>query len=170
MKELLQQLAAYDSWANQKLIECIQSLPEDATTKEVPSSFNSLQKTLLHMWDAESIWWQRVKLQEGVMPPSVNFKGTTRDITTAFLHQNKLWESWVINATPAAIEHVFMYYNSKREPFKMPIHQMLMQMFNHNTYHRGQLVTMLRQLGIEKIPGTDFLLWARAKKPAPASK
>lgn len=164
MKELLQQLAAYNCWANQKLIECIQSLPEETTTKEIASSFNSLQKTLLHMWDAESIWWQRMKLQEAVVAPSVNFKGATRDITTALQHQNKLWDSWVNNASLAAIEHVFMYYDSKRQPFKMPIHQMLLQVFNHGTYHRGQLVTMLRQAGLVKIPGTDFVLWSRSKK------
>lgn len=164
MKELLQQLAAYNYWANQKLIECIQTLPEETTVKEIPSSFPSLQKTLLHMWDAESIWWQRLKLQEAVVAPSVNFKGTTRDITTALLHQNKLWETWINNANMVAIEHVFMYYNSKREPFKMPIQQMLIQVFNHGTYHRGQLVTMLRQLNVQKIPGTDYLLWTRAKK------
>ena len=30
------------------------------------------------------------------------------------------------------------------------------QVFNHVAYHRGQLVNMLRQLGLEKIPPTDF--------------
>ena len=48
------------------------------------------------------------------------------------------------------IEHVFQYYNSKKEHFKSPVYQMLMHVFNHGTYHRGQLVNMLRQLGVEK--------------------
>ena len=164
MKELLIQFASYNTWANQKLIECIQTLPEEALLKELPSSFSSLQATLLHMWDAESIWWQRMKLQEGVVKPSVHFKGSTRDITTALLHQNKLWETWVNNASLPALEHVFMYYDSKREPFKMQISQMLLQVFNHGSYHRGQLVNMLRQQGIQKIPQTDFVVWTRSKK------
>ena len=164
MKELLGQLAAYNSWANQKLIDCIQALPEEVALKVVPSSFSSLQATLLHMWDAESIWWQRMKLQEGVMAPSVNFKGTTRDVSAALLHQNRLWQTWIGNATPAAIDHVFMYYNSKREPFKISINQMLVHVFNHGTYHRGQMVNMLRQSGVQKIPPTDFVLWTRTKK------
>jgi uncharacterized damage-inducible protein DinB len=163
MKDMLQQLAMYDSWANQRLIECILQLPEEKTTEPVTSSFNSIQATLLHLWDAESIWWQRIKLQETVTPPSVNFKGTTRDIATAFLHQNKLWENWVTTASNTSLDHVFMYYTSKREPYKIPVSQMLMQMFNHNTYHRGQLVNMLRQSGVTKIPGTDFLIWTRRK-------
>lgn len=164
MKELLGQYAAYNTWANQKLIDCIQLLPEDFSVKEVPSSFTSLRGTLLHMWDAESIWWQRMKLQEGIIPPSANFQGTTRDVAMALLHQNKLWESWIGNASPAALDHVFMYFNSRREQFKMPVYQMLFHVFNHGTYHRGQLVNMLRQLGVQKIPQTDFVIWVRNKK------
>jgi uncharacterized damage-inducible protein DinB len=164
MKELLQQMAAYNSWANQKLIDCIQSLPEEAALKEIPSSFKTLKGTLLHMWDAESIWWQRLKLQEGILAPRANFKGTIRDLVTALLHQNRLWESWIANASPAALDHVFMYYNSKREAFKQPVYQMLVHVFNHGTYHRGQLVIMLRQSGVQKIPPTDFVLWATGKK------
>ncbi len=164
MKELLGQYATYNTWANQRLIECIQLLPEETALKEIPSSFKTLQATLLHMWDAESIWWQRMKLQEGIVAPSVHFKGTTRDVITALLHQNKLWENWIGNASPAALDHVFMYYNAKSEGFKMPIHQMLVHVFNHGTYHRGQLVNMLRQLGVQKIPQTDFAVWTRNKK------
>ncbi|MFM9908181.1 MAG: DinB family protein [Chitinophagaceae bacterium] len=164
MKEILLQLASYNIWANQKLIECIQGLPEETIIKELPSSFISLQATLLHMWDAESIWWQRMKLQEAIIAPSANFKGNTRELVTALVHQNKLWESWLINASPAALEHVFMYLSTKREPLKMPIYQMILHVFNHGTYHRGQLVNMLRQCGVQKIPQTDFVIWTRAKK------
>jgi uncharacterized damage-inducible protein DinB len=162
MKELLQQYAAYNTWANQKLLEIVLKLTEEQHQREVPGSFPTLHSTILHMWDAESIWWQRTKLQEVVTPPSVHFKGTTRDVINALLHQNKLWESWVNNATEAALQHVFQYYNSKREYFKQPVYQTLMQVFNHGTYHRGQIVTMLRQLSVDKIPGTDFILWTRA--------
>ena len=164
MKEILQQFASYNTWANQKLIECIQALPEETTLQEIPSSFHSLQATLLHMWDAESIWWQRMKLQEGIVAPSVHFKGNTREVFTALLHQNKLWERWIENASPAALDHVFMYLSTKREPYKMPVYQMMFHVFTHGTYHRGQLVNMLRQLGVQKIPQSDFVIWTRLKK------
>src|SRR5687768_3724203 len=73
VKELLQQYSTYNVWANQRLVECIQSHPEDIINREVPSSFPTIYATLLHMWDAESIWWQRLKLQEVVIPPSAKF-------------------------------------------------------------------------------------------------
>jgi uncharacterized damage-inducible protein DinB len=43
------------------------------------------------------------------------------------------------------------------------VYQILLHLANHNTYHRGQLVNMLRQLGVEKIPQTDFVVWSRKK-------
>lgn len=164
MKELLKQFAAYNTWANQKLSLFILSLSEDKQKIEVASSFSSLYKTVLHMWDAESIWWQRMKLHERIIIPSENFNGTMQDVVNGLYQQNVLWEQWISNASPAALEHVFQYFNSKRESFKQPIYQMLLHVFNHGTYHRGQLVNILRQLDIEKIPQTDFIIWSRTKK------
>ena len=163
MKELLKQMSTYNIWANQKIIDVILALPEEKQLAEVPSSFNSLHKTLLHMWDAESVWWQRMKLHERFIRPSDNFKGTTQDAVNGLMSQSYLWEGWVSNVSELMLEHVFEYRNDKKEQIKMPIWQMLTHVFNHNTYHRGQLINMLRQLGIEKLPQTDFSFWCRKK-------
>lgn len=163
MKELLRQLAACNTWANHRLFELVLTLPEEQQKQELPSSFSSLHLTILHMWDAESIWWQRVKLQEVVIPPSANFSGRTAEAVQGLLHQNKLWEDWLSSATEMGLEHVFSYYNTKRELFKQPIYQVLLQVMNHGSYHRGQVVNMLRQLGMQKIPQTDFITWSRKK-------
>jgi uncharacterized damage-inducible protein DinB len=164
MKELLKQLAVYNHWANQKLTDLILSLPEEKQTAEVPSSFTSLYKTVLHMWDAESIWWQRVKLHEKLIVPSENFKGSMKDVVNGLLQQNQQWIDWIQAASDAALEHVFQYYTLKKEYFKQPVFQVLQHVFNHGTYHRGQLVNILRQLRVEKIPQTDMILWSRSKK------
>lgn len=164
MKELLKQLAAYNTWATQKVADVVLLLPEEKQVAAVAASFKSLHGTFLHMWDAESIWWQRMKLNERFVRPSDNFKGTTRDAINGLLSQSKLWEEWVQNASDLSLEHVFQYRNNKKELFKMPIYQMLTHVFNHGTYHRGQLITMMRQLGIEKMPQTDFSVWVFNKK------
>lgn len=164
MKQILKELAAYNTWANQKLAEPILKLPEEKQLAEIPSSFKSLYHTLLHMWDAESIWWQRMKLHEKIIIPHEHFKGSMQDLVNGLHQQNVLWEQWVINATPAALEHVFQYFNSRKESFKQPIYQMILHVFNHGTYHRGQLVNMLRQLRVEKIPQTDLIIFSRSKK------
>jgi uncharacterized damage-inducible protein DinB len=41
---------------------------------------------------------------------------------------------------------------------------MLLHVFNHSNFHRGQLVTILRQLGEEKIPQTDYIHYSRSRK------
>jgi len=164
MKELLKQYAAYNIWASQRIFDVILSLPEEKQTAEIPSSFPSLYKTVLHMLDAENIWWQRLKLSERITVPSENFTGTMKELSDMLLQQSKMWEEWVNNASDLSLEHVFQYYNNKKEYFKMPIYQMIHHVFNHGTYHRGQLVNMLRQLGEDKIPQTDFSLWTRGKK------
>jgi len=163
MKEILTQLSTYHIWANQLLLEAIHQLPEEKQKQEVPSSFKSLYSTLLHMLDAESIWWQRMKLLERVQRPSENFSGTMKELGNSLLHQNRQWNEWITGANDHQLQHVFQYQNTKREQFKQPIYQMLLHVFNHGTYHRGQLVNILRQLGIEKIPRTDFIDWSRKK-------
>lgn len=164
MKEMLQQLATYNFWANQKLLEAILVLPEEKQKAELPSSFRSIYATVLHIWNAESIWWQRMKLQERILPPGENFKGTMHELAGELLMQNRQWAEWVETAPDAVLDHVFEYRNTKRELFKQPVFQMLIHIFNHGTYHRGQLVNMLRQLGVEKIPQTDFIDWSRLKR------
>jgi len=164
MKELLQQMATYNCWAHKKVMDTILSLPEEKQLANLPSSFQSLQHTILHMWDAESIWWQRMKLHERFLRPSDNFKGSTRDVVNGLLSQSSLWEGWVKNVSESMLEHVFEFRNNNKEQVKMLTWQMLTHVFNHGTYHRGQLINMLRQLEVVKIPQTDFSAWTRTKK------
>ena len=164
MKALLQQYAAFNVWANQRLADCILSLTEEQQQQQVPSSFPTLHATLLHMWDAETIWWQRLKMHDLITAPGTYFKGSTSDLITGLIQQNQLWENWMTNASTAAIEHVFHYQNSKKEKFRQPTYEMLLHLFNHGTYHRGQLVTMLRNIGVKEIPATDFIVFSRTRK------
>jgi uncharacterized damage-inducible protein DinB len=116
------------------------------------------------MWDAESIWWQRVKLQENIIIPSLTFHATMQEAVNGLMNQSKDWMNWVQQANELQLEHVFAYQNSKKEQFKQPMWQMLLHMFNHATFHRGQLVTIVRQVGEDKIPPTDYIHYTRSGK------
>ena len=163
MKEILQQYAAYNLWADQKITEGILKLDENLQQQIVPGSFPNLYATVLHMWDAGSGWWQRMKLHEKILVPSENFNPNMQEAVNGLLQQDRLWLEWINNASPAAIDHVYAWQNSKKEQLKHPVFQMILHVFNHSTYHRGQLVTMMRALGVEKIPSTDFIVWSRKK-------
>lgn len=163
MKEILQQYASYNCWANERLLNLVLSLDENLQKQNAPSSFPSLYETILHIWDAESIWWQRMKLQERIFAPSDSFISTMTEVANGLLNQSRQWDEWVQNATPASLDHVFAYYNSKKEYFKNPVWKTLLHVFNHSSYHRGQAVTLLHELNIQKIPNTDFIGWTRRK-------
>lgn len=162
MKELLQQYAAYNIWATKTLIDRINKLSDEEINREIASSFPSLYKTVQHMWLAEEAWWQRLKLVEHLDLQSEKFTGSFEELAASLAKQSQQWSEWVNAATENQLTHVFAYIRNK-EQLKMPVYQMLQHVFNHATYHRGQLVTMLRQLGAENIPPTDFSAFCRRK-------
>ena len=162
MKELLQQYAAYNIWASKLLTDRICKLTEEEINKEIISSFSSLYKTLQHMWLAEEVWWKRLKLTENIVLDSAAFTGSFTEMTEILARQSKQFKDWVDAANENQLTHVFAFVRNK-EQHKMPVYQMLHHVFNHASYHRGQLVTMLNQLGADKIPGTDFSTFSKGK-------
>lgn len=163
MKQLLVQYAAYNVWANKRLEDVIINLTDEQLHREINSSFKSIFATLLHLWDVEYIWWQRIKLQENIVWPGVGFTGSVVELTQHLAHQSKQWKEWVDLATEAALSHEFIYRNSKKEQFKQPVYEALHHLFNHQTFHRGQLITMLRQVGVKELPVTDLIAFSRKK-------
>ena len=162
MKQLLQQYAAYNTWANRRILETAALLSNEQINNEIVSSFPSVYKTVLHLMEVENVWWQRLQLVEQTTPPGW-FTGDFTELSKKLIDLSQQWESWVQNANEANINHVFAWYNLKKEYFKEPVHKVLLHLFNHQTLHRGQLITMFRQLGLDKIPPTDFIVFARKK-------
>jgi uncharacterized damage-inducible protein DinB len=162
MKELLQQYAAYNMWATKLLTDRISRLTEDEINKEIISSFPSLYKTLQHVWMAEEVWWKRLKLTENIVLESTAFNGSFIEMADILARQSKQYKDWVDAANENQLTHVFAFVRNK-EQHKMPVYKMLHHVFNHASYHRGQLVTMLNQLGADKIPGTDFSTFSSGK-------
>jgi uncharacterized damage-inducible protein DinB len=164
MKELLQQYAAYNIWANKILFERISKLNEEQLHKEIASSFPSIYKTVIHMWQAEDVWWQRLKLVENPTYLTQSFTGGFDEAVSGLAKQSQQMAAWVDAANENQITHVFAFVRNK-EQLKMKVNDMLLHLFNHATFHRGQLVTLLRQLGeTDKIPSTDFSTFSRLKK------
>ncbi len=164
MKDLLILYAQYNIWANKKLFEKISKLSDEQIHAEIISSFPSLYKTALHLWHAEDIWWQRLQLVEQVHTAASDFTGTFKSLVFSLNKQSVQWEEWIQKATANQLTYVFRYHNSKLGQQKQEVCKMLIHLFNHATFHRGQMVTMLRQLGVENIPATDFHLFCATKK------
>lgn len=163
MKKILVSYAAYNLWANQRYVDCINNLEDEKIQHEINSSFSSVYKTLLHLWDVENVWWQRLKLVEQTEWPGEKFTGSVMELGNNLLHQSKQWKEWVELATDTALEHEFIYKNSKKDQFKQPVFEALHHLFNHQTYHRGQLSTILRQIGVHTLPNSDLISFSRKK-------
>ncbi len=164
MKQLLQQYASYHIWANERLLECINGLSDEQIHREVVSSFPGIYKTVLHMWSAERAWWLRLQQHPNVDSIQDWFTGDFNELKENILLQSKQWQEWATTVTEEALLQLFSYKTFKGDPFTQPLYEVVFHVFNHSTYHRGQLVTILRQLGVEKIPSTDLIVFYRYNK------
>lgn len=161
MKQLLLSYTTYEMWANEILLNVANSLPPEEQNRPAVSSFPSLQKTFLHLWDASTIWWQRLQMHEQVIVPSLSFHPGMQDIANGLLQQNKQWHTFVETATEETLRATLTYKNMKGQKFIGQVSDIILHLNNHGTYHRGQIVTLLRQLGVNKIPPTDYIVFRR---------
>jgi uncharacterized damage-inducible protein DinB len=161
MKTLLDQYAAFNLWANQRMTDAILEMDEHQQQQVVKSSFPNIYATVLHLWDVESGWFQRVHRHEKVMFPSQNFNPTMKELVNGLLGQSEQWVRYVRELSDADLMQMVTYKNIAGQEFTQPLYLLIHHLFNHQTYHRGQLVTMMRELGVEQLPGTDFITWTR---------
>ena len=161
MKQLLASFTQYEFWANEQLLNIILSLSVEQQQQLIISSFPSIYKTCLHIWDASSIWWQRLQKTEQIMVPSISSHPSLKDIVQGILQQNQEWINWIDTAEVSDLENALSYKSLKGDAYAQPVHEIILHLNNHGTYHRGQLVTMLRQVGVANIPQTDYILFRR---------
>jgi uncharacterized damage-inducible protein DinB len=155
IKATIDQYAAYDLWANTRFVDRLQKEPDGVLDHPLKSSFPSLRLTLLHIRDAECAWYLRVSGQEMRWPAEAG-----KDIGTLIKHTTVM-RDFVRSLTVADLERNISYKTLKGEPFTNPMMPLLMHCFNHSSYHRGQLVTMMRELGLDEVPNTDLIGYVR---------
>jgi uncharacterized damage-inducible protein DinB len=160
MKNLLYQYAQYNLWAHQRLTTCILSLTFEQQHLEIQSSFNSLYKTVMHMWFSELAWWNRLH-QLPAAKAGDPFNANMKEVSLTLLSLDEEFVKWVGSKDELSIAEQFSYHSFRGLPFTEPANVILMHVFNHSTYHNGQLVTLLHHAGAHTIPATDFIEWYR---------
>jgi uncharacterized damage-inducible protein DinB len=164
MKQLLVEYARYNYWANERLVNLFRTTKDELISQNIVSSFPSVRQTLLHIWDAESLWLERLNDRSPTVFPSANFSGTNAEVYELVLTSSVAFLQFVENQ-PAP------FYRARKKVMTMTsgeyhefVPDMVHHCLNHSTFHRGQLVTMCRQLGIANIPATDFIFYKREMK------
>ena len=159
MKQILETYTTYNLWANTKLTDVLKSIEPSLIDKEIKSSFPSLRKTMHHIWSAEEVWHKRL---HGESPASLPQPGSD---FSAFAKQLSARSRGFIDITKNKDENYLQTscsYKDTRGNSHTNFHwQMIMHCMNHSTYHRGQLVTMLREVGVTTIPSTDMIAYFR---------
>lgn len=155
MKPLLDHYAAFDRWANRRFVERLAGEPDAVLDAIVPSSFPSLRATILHIRNAENTWYGRLAGISTAWPAE---EGTRIESLLPYTDRLVLF---VNGLDEAGAQRVVDYLDLRGRPHRQPVWQMLMHCFNHGTYHRGQLVTMMRVLTMEHVPATDLVVFQR---------
>ena len=148
-------LAQYNEWANDRVISWLHQITDEQWTRVIVSSFNSIEQTILHIAGAEQIWADRIlKESNPVWMPST-FQGNKETLIATWKRTSERLKNSIENADEAQIESEISFTKINGEHFTMPCYQILAHVFNHSTYHRGQVVTMLRQVGFTHLSSID---------------
>jgi uncharacterized damage-inducible protein DinB len=161
-KEDLGRLLDYTKWANRLVVRTAATLPVEEFKKDRGSSHGGVRGTLCHMLGAEWIWLERWK---GVSPTKFMDEGEFADIVVL----SERWkaverhrDAWFRSLKEGAVQQKIAYRTMAGQPFEGVLWQLVQHAANHSTYHRGQVVTMMRQLGA-KVVATDMVVWDRER-------
>jgi len=161
IKSLLLDYVNYNHWANKCIADLLLKLEPPLLDKEIKSSFPTLRKTVHHIWDAELAWTARLKQESVNWPPTQYFKNPAID---EFINTSANFVECIASKDETFINGSTTYKNSKGETFTSPNAGIIMHCMNHSTFHRGQLITMVRELGIVDLPPTDMIVFLRQQK------
>ena len=159
----LETLLDYHYWARDRVLAAVEGLTPEQFTRDLGSSFKSVRDTLAHTYSAEWAWYSR---WHGTSPtsmlPASDFPDVATIRTKWIEHEAKV-RAFVAALGDEEISRVIEYKLLSGQPAATALWQMLQHMVNHASYHRGQVTTMLRQLGATPAKGMDMIAFYRLR-------
>lgn len=159
----LRTLLDYHYWARDRMLDAVEPLPQEQLTRDLGSSFRSLRDTIAHMYAAERAWYSRWQGESPAGPLPLDQWPDVPAIRRAWAEQEARVRSFVEALGEGGISRVFEYRLLSGQPGASAFWQMLQHVVNHATYHRGQVTTMLRQLGAAPPKSTDLVTFYRER-------
>ena len=157
IKELFQ----YNEWANRRVEDSILNLKPEQFTENLKASHASIRGTFAHIAAAERIWLDRWK---GESPTKLMSEDEFPDIHTAVRRLQEIdreLSDYVAQLTEADVDKVFAYKTTEGKTHSNILRHAMVHLINHSSYHRGQLATLMRQVGAAPI-STDLILYYRS--------
>jgi Uncharacterized protein conserved in bacteria len=160
-KQYFQELAEYNCWANTIVCSWLEQITNEQWNKEIASSFNSIQQTVLHIISAENAWVQRFKKVENFTWLQSTYNGTKEEHIALWKKTSQELKNYINAFEEKELTANLQFKRLNGDAYSMPYYQLFAHAINHAAYHRGQLVTMLRQAGFTKIQSTDLMSFYR---------
>jgi uncharacterized damage-inducible protein DinB len=156
-------LLDYHYWARDRALDACAPLTPEQFTRDLGSSFRSVRDTLAHLYAAEWNWHSR---WQGTSPtalfPPEQFPDVASLRAPWVEHEHKV-RAFVEGLGETGINRLFEYKMLNGKPGASVFWQMLQHVVNHASYHRGQVTTMLRQLGAEPARSMDMIAFYRER-------
>ncbi len=159
-----QTLLDYHYWARDIILDAVTGMPDDQFTRPVESSFRSLRDTVAHIYAADLVWYLR---WTGRGPTGLIAYDQFRDATslrTAWKDLESDVRQFVGNLGDEGVNRLFDYTLLSGAPDTAPFWQMFVHVVNHAAYHRGQVTTLMRQLGHHPPKPTDMIAFFRTRR------
>lgn len=157
----VRRLFSYTEWANARIIDCLRGLSEEQLTRPIESSFPSIRDTLAHIVMAEWIWLRRWQGESPTQRPPWTLDApslqTIVENLEAIQHER---EQFLNGLTDEQLQRALDYRTMNGEAHTNRLGELMSHVVNHSSYHRGQLTTMLRQVGATP-PSTDLIVFLR---------
>jgi uncharacterized damage-inducible protein DinB len=161
-KDAIVRLVDYTEWANHRILDTASTLSVEDFRRDLRASHGGVRGTLAHSYGAELVWLERF---EGAPPSSMPKESEFEDVAALRARWTALEarrRSWLDSLGKDAGDRVVTYRNLKGDPFSSALWPLVQHLANHGSYHRGQVVVLLRQLGV-KPPTTDLVAFDRER-------
>jgi len=154
------ELYEYNRWANRLILGATARLSPGQLARDLGSSLPSVLDTLAHIMGAEWMWLSRWKGTSPTRTPEEWDLSTHEALSTRWSAVEGELAPFASALTPDRLRASLDYLNTTGVAYSSPLWQLMRHLVNHGSYHRGQVVTMLRQLGVEAV-STDLVLFYR---------
>jgi uncharacterized damage-inducible protein DinB len=159
----IRKLFDYTEYANHLALDAAEKLSPEQQRHDFKISHGSIHGTLVHMAGAEWIWLER---WNGASHSRIWIADDFADIAALRSRWREVEnerQQLLESLSEEKLRQELSYKNIKGEPFALPLVEQMQHVVNHATLHRGQVIGMIRQLGVQP-PAVDLLYYLIAQR------
>ncbi len=142
-------MATYNQWMNQKLYAVCAEISDVDRKADRGAFFKSIHGTLNHILIADRIWLGRFTQQPFTAQLDQELYGDFSELRAQRERLDRTISDWARDLAPDWLNTDFTYTNSSGFTRTLPHWLLVTHMFNHQSHHRGQLTTLLNQMGYQ---------------------